>query len=60
MVAVVFLVIGVLLICATAMFRVSRPRRAGQPLGPVRSVLLSMSIIGWLCVLAGASMLFRK
>jgi hypothetical protein len=56
MIAVAFLIVGVLLILVTTMFRISRPRRAGQPLGPVRSVLLSTSVIEWLCVLAGAAM----
>jgi hypothetical protein len=44
--AVVLLAVGVLLILATAISRPSRPRRAGDPLGPVRSVLLSLSVIG--------------
>ena len=56
--AVVLLAVGVLLILATAISRPSRPRRSGDPLGPVRSVLLSLSVIGWLCVLAGAAMFF--
>jgi hypothetical protein len=58
MVGVVFLVVGVLLIFATAITRPSRPRRTGQPFGQVRAVLLSLCIIGWLCVLAGAALFF--
>jgi hypothetical protein len=56
--AIVFVVVGVLLTLATSIFRQSRPRRAGDPLGPVRAVLLSMGLIGWLCVLIGAALLF--
>jgi len=60
MAAVVFLIVGVLLILVTAISRPSRPRRPGDPFGPVRPVLLSLSVIGWLCVLAGAAMFFGE
>jgi hypothetical protein len=56
--AVVFLAVRVLLILVTAISRPSRPRRPADPLGPVRPVLLGLSVIVWLCVLAGAAMFF--
>lgn len=52
-----FLVVGVLLTLATSVYRPSRPRHAGEPFGPVRSVHLSLSLIGWLCVLIGTALL---
>jgi len=57
-IAAVFLIIGVLLILATVLFRISRPRRSGEPLGPVRAVLLGLGLMGWLCVLTSAVMYF--
>ena len=56
--AVVLIVVGLILGLPTIMYRYSRPRRPGEPFGPVRAVLLSLSLIGLLMALVGAAMLF--
>jgi LPS O-antigen subunit length determinant protein (WzzB/FepE family) len=56
--AVVLIVVGLILGLPTVMYRYSRPRRPGEPFGPVRAVLLSLSLIGLLMALVGAAMLF--
>ena len=56
--AVVLILLGLVLGIPTIMYRYSRPRRSGEPFGPVRAVLLSLSLIGLLCTAMGAVMLF--
>lgn len=54
--AAALIVLGALLVLPTAMYRHSRPRRAGEPFGPVRTVMLSCSVIGLLLVLTGVAL----
>ncbi|GLB68444.1 hypothetical protein [Arthrobacter mangrovi] len=54
--AVALIVAGILVVLPTAMYRHSRPRRAGEPFGPIRTVMLSCSVIGLLLVLSGMAL----
>lgn len=55
--ATVLIVLGAALGVPTVMYRYSRPRRPGEPFGPVRAVLLSLSLIGLLLAIIGAALL---
>ncbi|WP_336714897.1 hypothetical protein [Arthrobacter sp. USHLN218] len=54
--AAALIVPGILLVLPTAMYRHSRPRQAGEPFGPIRTVMLSCSVIGLLLVLTGIAL----
>lgn len=55
--AAVLVVVGLLMGIPMVTYRYSRPRRAGELFGPVRAVLLTLSLIGLLLVLIGATVL---
>lgn len=54
--SIVLIVVGLFLGLPTIAYRYSRPRRPGEPFGHVRTVLLSLSLIGLLLVLMGAAL----
>jgi hypothetical protein len=56
--AMVLLIIGVALGLGPAMFAISRPRREREPLGPQRIALLSLGIVGGLCIIVAAGFFF--
>ena len=57
---VVLIVAGILMGLPTALYRQSRPRKAGEPFGAVRAALLSLSLAGMLLVLTGASFIWAS
>ncbi|AUI52920.1 hypothetical protein [Arthrobacter crystallopoietes] len=56
--SVVLIVVGLILGLPTIMYRYARPRRAGEPFGHVRTVFLTLSLVGMLLALVGAAQLF--
>jgi len=54
--AIALIVLGLILGLPTIAYRYSRPRRPGEPFGHVRTVLLSLSLIGLLLVIVGAAL----
>jgi hypothetical protein len=54
--AIALIVVGLLLGLPTIAYRYSRPRLPGEPFGQVRTVLLSLSLIGLLLMLLGAAL----
>ncbi|EMY33327.1 hypothetical protein D477_015446 [Arthrobacter crystallopoietes BAB-32] len=56
--AIALIVVGFLLGLPTIMYNFSRPRRAGESFGTMRTVLLSLSLAGLLFLLTGTALIF--